>query len=178
MLIVLAGERAEAAPAPKDQPAKDVQLTITASAAKTTLLKDGSNAEPVELTFTFKNVSDKELKLDTTGLRWGFPLLSLEVVGPDGKSVPAKLMTREQVGGRGPAVVKESQAIAPGKSWEIKRTVPGVWTRGIKQWTEYTFTRPGTYRIKAVYKADFGAEGTWHGPATSNEIKVEIEAAK
>jgi hypothetical protein len=177
-LVLLGGASTVAdTPVPKDAPAKDVELSIKASAATTTSLKDGTNANPVKLTLTFKNVSDKELKLDTTGLSCGFPLVTLEVVGPDNKPVT---MTehRTRVGGHGPVVPKTWEAIAAGKSWELEKTAPGTWTRGLNFTTEYVFTSPGTYRIKAVYKVGFGAVGTCRGPLTSNEIEIKVEAAK
>jgi hypothetical protein len=176
-LVLLGGASAVAdAPPPKDAPAKDVELSIKASAATTTLLKDGTNANPVKLTLTFKNVSDKELKLETTGLSSGFPLVTLEVVGPDNKPVPMKEHRRE--GGRGPVVLQTWETIAAGKSWELEKTAPGTWTRGLNFTTEYVFTSPGPYRIMAVYKVDRGAAARPLVTLTSNEIEIKVEAAK
>jgi hypothetical protein len=99
-LVLLGGAGAVAdPPVPKDAPAKDVELTIKASAATTTLLKDGTNANLVKLTLTFKNVSKRELKLGATGLSSGFPLVTLEVVGPDDKPVTMKEHRRVAPGG-------------------------------------------------------------------------------
>ena len=184
-LVLIGGAWGTAeSPAPVSAPAQDkdkadkkappeVELTIEASAASTKLLQDGSNAEPVTLTFTFKNVSGKKLDLDTTWLE--ARALSLSVVGPDGKPLATKLDVTNAIRGKVAAPPPAIQTLEPGATWEATKSVPGAWSTTLGAVTAHVFDRPGTYRIKAVYKTSGLGAPAWNGTVTSNEIKIEVK---
>jgi hypothetical protein len=165
VVAVGASLRADPPVAPgKGAPAK-VELTVTASSGETVIEKGAKNAKPVTLTFAFKNVSKKEIELDTTLLDRN--LLRLEVTGPDGKLVKAQFIASHAPPGVDPRPRAESQKLAAGAAWEHKKDVPGLWSRERAGDTVYTFDRPGTYKIKAVY----------NGKVTSKQIKLKVKEA-
>jgi hypothetical protein len=150
---------------PAVDPAK-VELTVTASAAETVIEKGATNAKPLKLTFAFKNVSKEAIELNTTAL--DLDLLRLEVTGPDGKPVPAMFVAVPAPPGVSPRPVIGSQKLAAGETWEHKNDAPGVWARQRGSNTVYTFDKPGTYKIKAVY----------NGNVKSKEIELKVKAAE
>lgn len=159
--------------APAADPAKpEVELTVTASSATTTITKGGENAEPVTLTFTFKNVSGKELTLDATQIE--LRMLSLKVTGPDGKAVPATHDTSELVVGKPARPVPQLKKLAAGDAWEMTKSVPGLWSSQLGAKHLYVLATPGTYKISAVYNGTHAEQDAWHGTTTSKEIELKV----
>jgi hypothetical protein len=196
--VTVGGEKAAAEAAPATggvEPARSVggeaanglKLTLAADSAelrmKPRILREASqdtphwDVEPVKLTFTFTNVSDKPIKLDTYALVWG--RLKLEVQGPDAESVRTvqQLVDRK----REPPRAEDYPTIEPGKRWTYKyqQRFPGFFGE-----TEHILLKPGEYRVRATHTCGEAAAyarfsiGCWAGLVTSNEIVLKAVAVR
>ncbi len=156
------------------QPVDGLALKLTADHAATGMRADGSNAEPVKLTLTFRNVGDRPLKLDTYEI--AYRSLRLQVKGPDARSFDEEIAALDYIM---PApVAKDFPELAPGKEWAFTCSFPGPF--GIDR--NFILHRPGTYRLHFQYTArdteknEFAA-GRWLGTALSNELELHVKGA-
>ena len=168
VLVVLAGESAAADPVP------EIVLTVTASAKETALSKGGRNAEPVTLTFHFKNVSDKAQKLDISRIERH--LLSLKVTGPDGNLVPATFTAKGPAGSE-PLFGVELKELATGDAWEMTKVIPGIWSKRLGGEAEFVFDQTGKYKTTAVDDGAAAAKGAWRGTVTSKVVEIQVNDA-
>jgi len=163
-------------------------LKLTLSADKTTLqmtprnlrraTKDTPryNVESTKLSFTFTNVGEKPLKLNTYDLIWR--LIRLDVKGPDEGSVRIEKPPFRIARMMAPPTEKDFPVLKPGESWtnKWKPSFPGRWA-GVT----YTLLKPGEYRVRATYTVTKTrtrqemphAAGHWVGSVTSNEIVLK-----
>ena len=135
-----------------------LKLTLRAAKATTAMRPDGRSAEPVPLAFTFANVGDKPIKLETSDHLW--PRLALHVTGPDGKSVRITELMLERIG---PTKVTYS-VLKAGQSVTYSRRFAGDYFN----YKTHEFLKPGAYRIWASYLS---------AVAVSNEIILTVTAA-
>ena len=135
-----------------------LKLTLRAAKATTAMRPDGRSAEPVPLAFTFANVGDKPIKLETSDHLW--PRLDLHVTGPNGKSVRITELMVERIG---PVKVTYS-LLKAGHSVTYSKRFPG----GYFNYKSHDLLKPGAYRIWASYLS---------AVAVSNEITLTVKAA-
>jgi hypothetical protein len=139
-----------------------------------TVNRGNQPVEPTKLTFTFTNVSQKPIKLNTHDMTW--ELLRLDVKGPDAGSV----MIARLLLARLPTPLEEKDFITidPGKSWTEKSeaNLPGRFGP-----FSYSLLKPGQYRVTAAYthtqeQAGTGepGRGSWTGSVTSNEVVLRV----
>jgi RNA polymerase sigma factor (sigma-70 family) len=185
----VAGRPEQKAP---DQPAKaeagptvkGLQLTLSLDPDRTTLLKDGSNIEPVKLKLSFGNANQEAMKVNNWMLGSGRSL-KFEITGPDGKPLPMKAGGKEVANGSYMPTVMlalppffKPVEIKAGKSAPHEEAFP--WKAGPVNHAGYFFDKPGDYRIKVVYgnlRSDGPFAGCWSGSVTSNEAVLKVLAA-
>jgi hypothetical protein len=166
-------------------------LKLTISADKTDLAMTPLNlrratadtphyaVEKTKLTFTFTNVSDKPVKLNTYDVIWS--RLALSVTGPNQKSVKVEeeLVKRAML----PPQELDFPILQPKESWTCEATFPYDFGR-----KTYYLMEPGEYRVKVTYHVpveflDRGIappkymEGMWIGSVTSNEVVFKAAVA-
>jgi hypothetical protein len=136
---------------------------------------DGKNAEPVKLTLTFANVSDKPIKL-ATGRMWFGKVKGTIAVG-DAQA----LATRNIVADFDPRVAKMEDfvTIQPKTTWTWphnlafpERFPVGGTTTGI-----HRVLKPETFRIQFSYTYAPETAGSWTGTLESNEVVVKVVPA-
>jgi hypothetical protein len=163
----------DAAAATPGEAVNGLKLTLAAEKTELAMGADGKVA-PTKLTFTFTNVSDKPLKLNTFLLAW--TQVKLDVKGPDADSVRKSMVVFKPMAAR--PKPEDYPIIEPGKSWTAKFQ-PGF--PGLCGATMYALLKPGEYHVSATYTcADADqrwselAAGCWTGVVTSNEIVLKV----
>jgi hypothetical protein len=165
-----------AAWADKDQPSAGktdsgpLKLIIEADQAKTRIGPNGL-AEPVRLKMTFKNVSDKPLKLDLYD--WRESRGTWKITGPqpvETKPVRDKKLPTPDSG--------DFPTLAPGGSITFNVHFPERF--GFK---EYLVRTPGKYQMAFHYSTgkpveSYWATGAWQGAAVSNTLELEVAPAE
>ena len=136
-----------------------LKLTLRSAKATTVMRLDGRGAEQVPLAFTFDNVGDKPIKIETSDHMWR--RLQLHVTGPDGKSVRITELMAERIG---PIKVTFS-VLKAGQSVTYSRR-SGEHFGG--KYESHDLLKPGAYRIWASYLS---------AVAVSNEITLTVKAA-
>lgn len=178
--VTVGGEKPAAAATAGVEPAQGVGeavngLKLTLAAEKTELkILPPDRTETTKLTFSFTNVSDKPIKLDTYDLVWS--RLKLDVEGPDAQSVRIvkRLIDRDLASPR----AQDYPTIEPGKSltYAYHPTFPGDFGENV-----YFLLKPGEYHIRVTYACTEAhqelsehAKGSWTGSVTSNEVVLRV----
>ena len=132
--------------------------------------------EPVALTVTLANVSDKPIKVDAYDLVWS--RLRFLVDGPAEHSVVVtqRMVDRQM---RLPDA-GDYPVIEPGKSWTLARAISFPGDVG---GNTYVLNAPGEYRVKIVYSVpelrvgsnavSVLTSGIWRGTVVSNELALK-----
>jgi len=171
----------------KEQPAgpavNGLKLSLTADKTETFMKADGSNAEPVKLTFTFTNVSDKPVKFNA--FDFAASRIGCDVKPPDEQTIRVSFLKadRPQI----QPVAADFFEIKPGQSWTPRGAIsfPGTFSAS-KQLVSYNFAaftvlKPGAFRLKVTYNSphctDPLADGIWTGTLSSNEIVLKVKPA-
>lgn len=156
-----------------------LKLTLSADRAETVMKADGSNAEPVKLSLTFTNVSDKPIKLNPLSL-WRVPsnredakdFFRFTITGPDKDSVRAE---DRNIRATMTAVTEADLAeIKPGASLTkeisiLKEGGPII----------YSLLKAGEYRVRADYTGKtLPGLDLWTGTLASNEMVLTVKPAK
>jgi RNA polymerase sigma factor (sigma-70 family) len=162
------------------KPVNGLKLTLSADRTETVMKPIGTNAEPVKLKLTFTNVSEKPIKLNTHAL-FALSRLRLEVTGPDAGSVLKVIEEGVERVFRG-LIADDIITLKPGENWSVKEVAfPGRIETLAR--TDYTFLKPGDYRIRWVYAPDPMhlkdplAADSWTGTLTSNELVLKVKPA-
>jgi RNA polymerase sigma factor (sigma-70 family) len=164
-----------------------LKLSLSADKTETVMKADGSNAEPVKLSLTFTNVSDKPLKLDAYDFVWRH--LQMKLTGPDAQSIE---VTRKLVDWKKVApTAAHFPTLQPQQQWTAAAcvTLPGevaIVDPKVDPGTYYqqfVFRKPGQYRVQLTYTcAEVWnhplAKETWTGSLTSNEVVLTMKLAK
>lgn len=174
------------------QAVNGLKLTLSADKTETVMKADGSDAEPVTLTATFSNVSDKQIKLCNYDYAM-FSNFKYEVTGPDGK-----LLKPEPYLAPGTVFEEPKDSdfplIKPGTNRQRPVSFP-YYDSIIDGRGFYSFKTPGEYRIKISYsysgvpippnqqstenmeRANKTAAGSWTGTLLSNELVLTVKPA-
>jgi RNA polymerase sigma factor (sigma-70 family) len=167
---------AKGAPQPK-RPVVNVsnalKLSLQLDKLQTHIKSGGTDIEPVNLRFTYANVSDHPIRLDlsTAAVLCG---TRLEVAGPGvSKSSGKKPVLQPEK-----LTAESFRVLEPGKEWSIELPFPTYEFFGAL----FVLKQPGEYRIRTVYCLEKEtdsplARGSWLGTATSNEVVLTVLAA-
>jgi RNA polymerase sigma factor (sigma-70 family) len=147
-----------------------LKLTLRLDKTETRLRADGSDIEPVNLRFTYANVSDRPIKLDFT-VAAALCGTRLEVTGPDVR----KFANQRPANQPDKLIPEDFRVLKPGEEWSIELSFP-LW---IFFWDLFMVKQPGDYRINTVYALDKEtdsplAKGSWTGTVTSNEVVLKV----
>ena len=155
-----------------------LQLTLSADKTDTVMKADGDNVEPVQLKFTFTNVSDKPITLDTYHLPWR--IMKPTLTGPDAASIRRDKMMGGI--GIGPAQAEDFPVLAPGQSWSRTLGFPKGLLDPQEGLVLVALVKPGQYRIQFSYDHpkvlnEPLAAKSWTGKLLSNEFVLTVHPA-
>jgi RNA polymerase sigma factor (sigma-70 family) len=167
-------------------PVNGLKLTLSADKTETVMKADGSNAEPVKLSLTLTNVSDKPITLDTYDFVWRH--LQMRLNGPDAESVGVSRKVvewekRAPVAGDFPTLQPKEQWTAAGRitlpgdvAIVDPKADPGTY------YQQFTFRKPGQYRVQLTYACKEVwdhplVKDTWVGVVASNELILTVKPA-
>ena len=161
-------------------------FSLSADKYETVMNAEGTNAEPIRLKYTFKNVGREPLQLDV----W-YPVTSamrFHVVEPDGARMTFRLFVPYKKRERRTA--SDLVRLEPDKTYELdrethigfpmsgKRAPNEAGKQGGTHWT-YQISAPGRYKIRATFRRSDDSwvrddDKVWTGEVTSNDIVLVV----
>jgi uncharacterized protein (TIGR03067 family) len=151
-----------------------LKLTLSLDKKETPMMADGSDCEPIILGVTYKNVSDRPLKLDMS-MAMVYAGTHLEVSGPGVVKLTSKFKPPFD-----PAKVTTDsfRVLQPGEEYTGSQPFP------VNAFCldHFFLKKPGEYRIRMVHALlketnNPLAKGSWTGTVTSNEVVLRVVPA-